>query len=92
MASNKILKKIKYVLRYIPDKQYLQMYYILKFKKFCNFKNPKTFNEKLNWLKIYNRNPLYTKLVDKYEVKEYVAKMIGGGVYNSNPRCLEHIR
>ena len=80
MSSNVILKKIKYLMRYIPDKTYLQIYYILQFGKLCDFKNPTTFNEKLNWLKINNRDSLYTKLVDKYEVKEYVEKVIGGGI------------
>ena len=79
MSSNAILKKIKYLMRYIPDKTYLQIYYFLQFGKLCDFKNPTTFNEKLNWLKINNRDSLYTKLVDKYEVKEYVEKVIGGG-------------
>ena len=39
--------------------------------------HPRTFNEKLQWLKIHDRNPLYTSLVDKYEVKQYVADRIG---------------
>lgn len=43
-----------------------------------NWKNPQTFSEKLQWLKIYDRKPIYTKLVDKYEVKRIVAKKIGG--------------
>lgn len=39
--------------------------------------NPKTFNEKLQWLKLYNHNDVYTTMVDKYAVKEYVADKIG---------------
>lgn len=77
MSSNKLLKKVKYEMKFIPDKMYLQIYYFLRFKKFINFKNPKTYNEKLNWLKLNDRNPLYTTLVDKYEAKEYVSKLIG---------------
>lgn len=42
-----------------------------------DWKNPKTFNEKLQWLKVYDRNPLYAKLVDKYEVRKYIAEKIG---------------
>ena len=42
-----------------------------------DWEHPETFCEKLQWLKLYNRNPLYTKLVDKYAVKEYVAGIIG---------------
>lgn len=56
---------------------YIQIYYFAHFKCFANLRTPQTYNEKLNWLKLYDRNPLYTKLVDKYEVKEYVASVIG---------------
>ena len=42
-----------------------------------NLSNPKTFNEKVQWMKVYDHNPLYNKLVDKYEVKNYVSKIIG---------------
>lgn len=59
------------------DKLYLQMRYYLEFGKTLNLKNPKTFNEKLQWLKLYNRKPEYTQMVDKYAVKEYVARRIG---------------
>lgn len=38
---------------------------------------PKTFNEKLQWLKLYDRKEIYTKMVDKYEAKEYVSNIIG---------------
>lgn len=79
MSSNAILKRVKYLMRYIPDQTYLQIYYFLQFKKLCDFRNPATYNEKLNWMKINNRDSLYTKLVDKYEIKEYVSKVIGGG-------------
>ncbi len=77
MASNKILKRIKYVLRAIPDKAYIQIYYFLRFKKICNLNNPQTFNEKLNWLKLNDRDPLYTRIVDKYEAKNYISEIIG---------------
>ena len=42
-----------------------------------NWKNPKTFNEKLQWLKLYNRNPEYTLIVDKFSAKDYVKSVIG---------------
>ncbi len=77
MNKKGLLKKIKYALRFLPDKLYLQIYYFAQFKKFINFKNPKTYNEKLNWLKINDRNPEYTKMVDKYEAKRYVSNIIG---------------
>lgn len=59
------------------DKFYLQLLFRCKMGYKLNLKNPKSFSEKLQWLKLYNRNPLYTTLVDKYAVKEYVAKIIG---------------
>ena len=77
MSSSKMFKKIRYALRFLPDEAYIQLNYFAHFKKLCNLHNPTTYNEKLNWLKLHDRNPLYTKLVDKYEVKEYVAKIIG---------------
>ena len=52
---------------------YLQIFYYAEFGKFIDFKNPKTFNEKLNWLKLYYRRPDLITLVDKYEVKKYIA-------------------
>ncbi|HEV1621933.1 TPA: glycosyl transferase, partial [Streptococcus pneumoniae] len=45
--------------------------------KKLNLKNPKTFNEKLQWLKLYDRNPFYTILADKILVKDYIAKTLG---------------
>ena len=46
-------------------------------KKKLNLKTPQTFNEKIQWLKLYDRNPEYTKMVDKYEVRKYIAETIG---------------
>lgn len=42
-----------------------------------DWKNPHSFSEKLQWLKLYDRNPLYKKMVDKYESKRYVSEIIG---------------
>ena len=65
------------LLNWMPDKPYLQIFYYAEFGKFIDFKNPKTFNEKLNWLKLYYRRPDFITLVDKYEVKKYIADKIG---------------
>lgn len=64
-------------LKWIPDKLYLKIQFLAHMGKRLHLQNPKTFNEKLQWLKLYDRNPLYTKLVDKYEVRDYVTKIIG---------------
>lgn len=77
MSSNKLVKRIRYSLRFLPDELYIQLNYFLRFKKLCNLKSPRTFNEKLNWLKLNDHNPIYPQLVDKYTVKEYVADKIG---------------
>lgn len=61
----------------IPDRLYLRMLYRIKTGRKLHINNPKTYSEKLNWLKIYDRNPLYTKLVDKYEVRDFVSNRIG---------------
>lgn len=77
MSSNRIAKRIRYALRWMPDELYIQLNYFGHFHKFANLKNPQTYNEKLNWLKLHDRNPIYTKLVDKYEVKPIIAEIIG---------------
>ncbi len=63
--------------RFLGDEAYIRMMYRCRFRKKINLSNPETFNEKLQWMKLNDRNPLYTKLVDKYEVKKYVADLIG---------------
>ena len=67
----------KNYLSFIPDKTFLKMKYKLMMGTKLDLENPKTFNEKLQWLKLHDRNPEYTKMVDKYEAKEYVANTIG---------------
>lgn len=67
----------EYVKRLIPDYIFLKIMYKRCMGKKLNLRNPQTFNEKLQWLKLYDRNPEYTKLVDKYEAKKYVADKIG---------------
>lgn len=63
--------------RFIPDTLYVRFAYFAFLHKKLDLKNPLTFNEKLNWLKLYDRNPLYTTLVDKYAVKDWVSEKIG---------------
>lgn len=61
----------------IPDNIFLQKKFEYTIGNKINFDNPKTFNEKLQWLKLHDRKPEYTKMVDKYEAKKYVAEKIG---------------
>lgn len=61
----------------VPDKLYLKEFFFCRMGKRLDLKHPKTFNEKLQWLKLYDRKPAYTVMVDKYEAKQYVAEQIG---------------
>lgn len=61
----------------MSDKAYLKLRYNCIMGKKLNLDNPVTYNEKLQWLKLYDRKPEYTKMVDKYEAKKYVADIIG---------------
>lgn len=76
--------------KWMPDRLYLKVLWRARMHSVLHLENPKTFNEKLQWLKIYDRNPKYTNLVDKYSVKKIVAEKIGEeyiiptlGVWNS---------
>jgi hypothetical protein len=69
-----LLKNLNFL---FPDKLYLQLMFRYRMGYKLDLKNPKTFNEKLQWLKLHNRNPLYTTLVDKYAVKNWMAEKLG---------------
>lgn len=68
---------MKHCPKIMPDKWYLQIMWLNNMGYKIDLKHPKTYNEKLQWLKLYDRNPLYTTLVDKYRVKQYVSDKIG---------------
>lgn len=68
------LKKV--IWKYLPDKYALKRIFFHQLWYTLNLKNPQTFNEKLQRLKLYNRKPEYTKMVDKYLSKQYVASII----------------
>ena len=90
--TQKIKKAIKnsFIVKIIPDDVYVKIVFRLKMGYKLNLKNPKTFNEKLQWLKLYDRKPIYTDYVDKYKVRNIVENLIGNkylipllGVWNS---------
>ena len=62
---------------WLPDKYYLKKKYKLMMHRELNLKNPLSFTEKLNWIKLYDRRPEYTMMVDKYAVRQYVNEKIG---------------
>lgn len=63
--------------RILSDEQYVKLCYKQVFGKKLDLENPQTFSEKLQWLKLYDRKPEYTQMVDKFEAKKYVAEKIG---------------
>ena len=71
------MKYINALLSFLPDKPYIMLQYYRHSHRLLNLKNPTRYNEKLQWMKLYDRNPLYTTLADKYLVKSYVANAIG---------------
>lgn len=62
---------------HLDDETFLKMYFKRIFHYKLDLNNPITYNEKLQWLKLYDRKPLYTKLVDKVAVRDYVKQTIG---------------
>ena len=63
--------------RRMCDAEYLKRVFAVKMGYALDLENPKTYNEKLQWLKLYDRRPEYGNMVDKYEAKKYVAERIG---------------
>lgn len=74
---SKVKKTFKVISKIIPDRLYINLMYFHHFHRLPNLKNPQTYNEKLQWLKLFDRRPEYSVMVDKYLAKEYVAKVIG---------------
>ena len=95
MKETSLLHQLRYhisrnIARLLSDKLYLSFKFRTHMGYWMDWKNPQTFNEKLQWLKVYDRHPEYTKMVDKVAAKDYVAGIIGKeyiiptlAVYNS---------
>lgn len=65
------------LLNWVPDKIYLKTIFKIETGYPLNIEHPKTYNEKLQWLKLYDRNPDYTVYADKYRVRKYIADTLG---------------
>lgn len=82
MFKNFFLRVYMYLSRrgflfWVPDEKYLKNVFKLRMGRDLDLEDPKTFNEKLQWLKLYNRQPEYTNMVDKIAAKQFVANRIG---------------
>lgn len=65
------------LLKWIPDDLYLKLVFRARLGQKLNLDDPQSFSEKLQWLKLHDRNPVYTEYVDKYEVRKHIANTIG---------------
>lgn len=81
MNRNRLIETLKIIctliLKAIPDKLYLCVWYKRRTGRHINFKNPITFNDKLQWIKLYDRKEQYINMADKYEAKKIVSELIG---------------
>ncbi len=90
MFLRRIWVSVIKMLKFLPQAYYVKYYYEYYNGKRLNYENPVEFNQKISWYKVFYKNPLLTKLADKYAVREYVKEKIGEeylneciGVYNS---------
>ena len=81
ISSRELRLKLINMLSFIPTKPYLKMVYWIKAGKKLNLKNPETFCDKLNWLKLNDIHPEYTDLVDKVKVRDYVNNLMGRDMF-----------
>lgn len=65
------------LLNNMDDETYLKIMWLIRIGYPIDFEHPRTFNEKLQWLKLHDHNPLYTIMADKYEAKQFVADRVG---------------
>lgn len=64
---------------WMPDDLFLKIVYRCRMGKKLDLDNPKSFNEKLQWLKIHDRKPVYTQMVDKLDAKLFIEEKLGKG-------------
>ena len=72
LKNQKVRFRILNLLSWIPDKTMVKLQYRIKLGRKLNLKNPERFTEKLQWYKLYYRDPIMHQCVDKYEVRKYV--------------------
>lgn len=82
IKSRNLRLKILYLFNWIPDKSMIRLQYRVKTGRRLNLKNPTRYTEKLQWYKLYHRNPLMAQCADKYYVREYVKNKKLGNILN----------
>lgn len=73
---------LRSLLRLLSDKTLVRLEFFYNLGRFPDLKNPKTLNEKIQWIKLYYRDPLMTLCSDKYEVRKFVESKVGAHVLN----------
>ena len=82
IKSRAVRIKIMQAMSFIPDKWMLSLQYKIKTGRKLNLKKPQRFTEKLQWYKVYYRDPIMKQCVDKYEVRKYVEECGLGSILN----------
>ena len=77
IKNRELRLKLINLLRFIPDEPYLKMVFWIKTGKKLNLKNPRTFCDKLNWLKLHDFKPEFTRLADKIAVRDHIKELLG---------------
>ena len=77
MAGDDAVEIIYRLFSFVPDEPYLKFLYRVRTGKKLNLESPVSINDKIQWLKLHDRKPVYTKMVDKIASKEFVAERIG---------------
>jgi len=77
MIRNIVGKVYRVVIDRLPDYAAVNLMYFRTFQRLPNLRNPRTFNEKIAWRKLYQHNPKFTIFSDKIAVKAEIAKLIG---------------
>ena len=82
ISSQKMRFAILRMLKFVPDKAMIKLQYRIKLKRKVNLKDPKRYTEKIQWYKLYYRNPVMMECVDKYGVRKYIEKKGLGNILN----------
>lgn len=80
--TRKTRQTILRTLSFVPDSLMLRIQYWIKFGRMLNLKNPQRFTEKLQWYKLYYKDPQMVQCVDKYDVRAYVKSLGLGSILN----------
>ena len=89
ISSQKMRFAILRMLKFVPDKAMIKLQYRIKLKRKLNLKDPKRYTEKIQWYKLYYRNPVMMECVDKYGVRKYIEKKGLGNILNQSYQVVD---